>query len=225
MFYNPCNPANYRKYRNDIIEYIVVHFDANKTATARNNLEFFAREVTGTSAHYFADEVEVCQSVKDNFKAHHCGSSSAYRYKHIYCRNSNSIGIEMCSRFKNGEYYFPPETEHNAARFIAEKMRQYGIPIENVVRHYDVTGKPCPAPYMKITEWTRFLGLVKAYYSEVDCDMKYYEKLEEIPAGEMRETVKKLIDRKIIAGTAAGLHLSEDMVRMIVYNNRAGLYK
>ena len=60
---------------------------------------------------------------------------------------------------------------------------------------------------------------------EDENDMKYYEKLTEIPAGELRDTVQLLIDRKAIAGNGSGLHLSEDMVRMMVYNKRMGLYR
>ena len=56
-------------------------------------------------------------------------------------------------------------------------------------------------------------------------EVKYYETLDQIPAGEMREVVKKLIDRGTVKGTGDGLHLSEDMVRMMVYNDREGLYK
>ena len=41
--------------------------------------------------------------------AWHCGSMNGY--KHKYCRNTNSIGIEMCSRKdKNGKYYIKEET-------------------------------------------------------------------------------------------------------------------
>lgn len=60
---------------------------------------------------------------------------------------------------------------------------------------------------------------------EEECDVKYYEKITDIPAGELRSTVQLLVDRKIITGNGTGLHLSEDMVRMLVFNNRAGLYK
>lgn len=53
-----------------------------------------------------------------------------------------------------------------------------------------------------------------------------YDTLEQIPAGEFRNTVAELMDKGIIKGGADGkLNLSEDMVRMFVINNRAGLYK
>ena len=35
-------------------------------------------------------------------------------------------------------------------------MSKYSIPIENVIRHYDVTGKNCPQPYVDEGEWKKF---------------------------------------------------------------------
>lgn len=58
-------------------------------------------------------------------------------------------------------------------------------------------------------------------------DVKRYNTIEEIKqgAGWATDTVQKLIDRKIITGNGVGLNLSEDMLRMLVFNDRAGLYK
>ena len=85
------------------------------------------------------DENEVWQSVRDADIAWHCGTRGTYF--HPYCRNANSIGIELCSR-KNGEkFYFMPETVRRAQALTRELMAKYGIPLENVVRHYDVTHK------------------------------------------------------------------------------------
>ena len=53
-----------------------------------------------------------------------------------------------------------------------------------------------------------------------------YDTLEQIPAGEFRNTIAELMEKGIIKGGADGkLNLSDDMVRMLVINNRAGLYK
>ena len=42
-------------------------------------------------------------------------------------------------------------------------MRQYNIPLENVIRHYDVTGKECPRYYVENPEaWERFRADVAA---------------------------------------------------------------
>lgn len=85
----------------------------------------------------------------------HCGTRGVYF--HPYCRNANSIGIELCSR-KNGEkFYFMPETVRRAQALTCELMAKYGIPLENVVRHYDVTHKNCPAPFVEsASAWTAF---------------------------------------------------------------------
>lgn len=55
--------------------------------------------------------------------------------------------------------------------------------------------------------------------------VKRYNYLMEIPAGEFRDTVKKLMDKGIIKNKDGQLDLSYDMVRLFVMHNRAGLYK
>ena len=201
------------------IAYLVVHYTGNRGDTAKNNADYFAREVTGTSAHYFVDEREVWQSVPENHAAWHCGTKGTYY--HPACRNANSICVEVCMLDKQGRVR--QASVDRAAVLVRELMQRYGIPADRVVRHYDVTHKDCPAPMVQNPAlWQAFQNKLT---QEDENDMKYYEKLTEIPAGELRDTVQLLIDRKAIAGNGSGLHLSEDMVRMMVYNRRMGLYK
>lgn len=137
------------------IQYIVVHYTANSGDTAQNNLDYFAREVTGTSAHYFVDRASVRQSVLDADIAWHCG---AERYQHPECRNSNSIGVEMCDSVGA----VPAATRERTAAFVRELMDKYGVPVENVLRHYDVTGKRCPAPWVDSPgEWEKFKSMLE----------------------------------------------------------------
>ena len=137
------------------IQYIVVHYTANSGDTAQNNLDYFAREVTGTSAHYFVDRASVRQSVLDTDIAWHCG---AERYQHPECRNSNSIGVEMCDSVGA----VPAATRERTAAFVRELMDKYGVPVENVLRHYDVTGKRCPAPWVdNPAEWMEFKSMLE----------------------------------------------------------------
>lgn len=201
------------------IAYLVVHYTGNRGDTAKNNADYFAREVTGTSAHYFVDEREVWQSVPENHAAWHCGTKGTYY--HPACRNANSIGVEVCMLDKQGRVR--QASVDRAAELVRELMRKHGIPADRVVRHYDVTHKDCPAPMVSDPAlWRAFQTKLT---QEDENDVKYYEKLTEIPAGELRDTVQLLIDRKAIAGNGSGLHLSEDMVRLMVYNRRMGLYK
>ena len=151
----PAHISNYTKGRKQSIKYIVVHYTANDGDTARNNGNYFSQPNRNASAHYFVDENEIIQSVKDTDTAWHCGAKS---YKHPKCRNDNSIGVEMCSeKDENGQYYINQATQNRAVKLIKVLMGKYNISIENVLRHYDVTGKICPEPFVKNqVQWLDF---------------------------------------------------------------------
>ena len=160
MNFKQAHSTNFKAGRTHPIKYIVIHYTANNGDTAKNNADYFARTANlQASAHYFVDEKEVWQSVKDTDTAWHCGGSS---YKHKTCRNSNAIGIELCSRKDaKGNYYFKDEVVNRAAALTKELMKKYNIPVENVIRHYDVTGKICPAPMVKDESlWKEFLSMI-----------------------------------------------------------------
>ena len=136
------------------IKYIVVHFTANNGDTAYGNTNY-SKSYRGASAHYFVDENNIYQSVEDKNVAWHCG---AKKYKHSTCRNSNSLGVELCSRKDSkGNFYFMDKTVDNAIELVKMLMAKYNVPIANVIRHYDVTGKNCPEPFVRdIKAWQNF---------------------------------------------------------------------
>ena len=136
------------------IKYIVVHFTANNGDTAYGNTNYF-KSYRGASAHYFVDENGIYQSVEDKNIAWHCG---AKKYKHSTCRNSNSLGVELCSRKDSkGNFYFMDKTVDNTVELVKMLMAKYNVPIANVIRHYDVTGKNCPEPFVRdIKAWQNF---------------------------------------------------------------------
>ena len=225
MFTKLAHEKNYSQItrKASSIKYVVIHYTGNNGDTARNNLNYFHENVVSASAHFFVDEKECCCSVPWDNIAWHCG---AKKYTHDECRNANSIGIEICSRKgSNGEYYFHNNAVKLAAQLTAQQMKNYNIPLGNVVRHYDVTGKICPAPFMAADEWKAFKDLVWFYYQQkVGDKMTYYETLEEIPAGQRREIVAELIEKGVIKGNTSGLHLSDDMCRMFIFMKRLKLF-
>lgn len=129
------------------IKYIVIHY-VGATGGAKANCDYFYSTYRGASAHYFVGHSgEVWQCVDDADVAWHCGASS---YKHKYCRNSNSIGIELCCRKNSsGNWYFENATVNSAIELTKMLMKKYGVPASNVIRHYDVTGKVCPEPFVR----------------------------------------------------------------------------
>lgn len=147
--------VNYNKGNNRDIKYIVIHYTGTE-APAKNGCMYFQKTYRGASAHYFVGySGEVWQCVEDKDIAWHCG---AKKYKHKECRNSNSIGIELCCKQKsNGTWYFEEKTLETAIELTKELMAKYNIPISNVIRHYDVSGKICPEPFVRSTAaWNTF---------------------------------------------------------------------
>lgn len=157
---NIANSANYGGKRNNI-EYIVIHYTANDGDTAEANANYFKNNVVKSSAHYFCDSNNIVQSVPDDKIAYSVGGK---KYKNTQggsfygkCTNSNSLNIELCDTIKNGKYDFSAKTLNNAIELVKSKMKEYNVPIEKVIRHYDVTGKVCPKPFVENEQaWNDF---------------------------------------------------------------------
>lgn len=224
MEFVSCNKANFRVGRTQPVRYIVMHYTANNGDTARNNCDYYHR-VGGlqASAHYFCDEHGAMQSVRECDTAWHCGARA---YWHPECRNGNSIGIEMCSRKRaDGSYYIKPETVANAAALAREIMQRYGIDTDHVLRHYDVTGKRCPMPWVDDpAQWTAFLATLTPENTTTDeedeDDMVRYNKIEDVPDW-AQDTVRALVDAGALGGVGGGnLDLSMDMIRGLVVGTK-----
>ena len=227
MEFVSCNTANYCVGRTHPVRYIVMHYTANNGDTAKNNCDYYHR-VGGlqASAHYFVDEYGVMQSVREVDTAWHCGAEARHPYWHPECRNSNSIGIEMCSRKRaDGSYYIKPETVANAAALAREIMQRYGIDTDHVLRHYDVTGKRCPMPWVDDpAQWTAFKDMLTPKNTttvEEDDDMATrYNSVNELPEWAQEET-RRLVDRGALKGDENGnLDVTMDMLRTMIVCQR-----
>ena len=134
------------------IRYIVIHYTGNDGDTAMNNAKYYATKVVQTSAHYFVDEKEIVQSVDDlriawavgGHKYATCAQTGGGT-QYGKCKNANSISIELCDAVKNGVYAPGSKTVASAIELTKALMKKYNIPASNVIRHFDVTGKLCPA--------------------------------------------------------------------------------
>ncbi len=144
---------NYSKGQASRVKYIVIHY-VGALGDAQANCQYYASREVGASAHYFVGfNGDVWQSVEDANIAWHCG---AKKYVHSECRNANSLGIEMCVRKRDKthlgaedkDWYFEDATVKAAQELTKYLMQKYKIPADRVIRHYDVTGKICPNPYV-----------------------------------------------------------------------------
>ena len=168
----PCKSSNYRKGRRDSIKYIVIHY-VGATGGALDNVKYYASSDVGTSAHYFVGHANeggaIYQSVAPENCAWHCGSETGVYYSD--CRNDSSIGIEMCChKASDGKWYFDDITVQKAIELTRWLMKEYNISEKNVIRHYDVTRKRCPAPFVADEAmWQSFQNKIKNVdeYSDV----------------------------------------------------------
>lgn len=154
------------------IKWLVYHYTGNKTDTARANATYFHNTYVDASAHYFADDNELIQSVPDNYVAWSVGStgwldqgspyaSKGHRYWKI-ATNANTINIEMCCT--NGRH--SAKTLANAKELGQYLCEKYNIDNAHVIRHFDVNGKLCPITMVTDEAgWNRFKA-------DIGCDVQ-----------------------------------------------------
>lgn len=150
---------------------IVMHYTASPGGTAAAHKSYFGRGADGryAGAQIFVDKTEaiaitpvgeVCYHANDNQR--YVGGKPYRGVSNKIGTNANltTVGIEMCIE-KDGS--IAAATFDRAVDVAAELCRLYGLAESNIYRHYDVTGKNCPAPWVsKPAEFERFKKAVAA---------------------------------------------------------------
>lgn len=161
VVYLPLN-KHIKMLQNREIKYLAIHFTAGSTSvagSARNVRNVFLQRPA--SADFAVDDAEVVQFNPDPYN-YYCwavgdklstGSGGGRLYG--VARNSNTISIEICSnctprtntalsRSNHDGWSFTEKELDNAVKLTKMLMAKYNIPLDRVVRHYDITGKLCP---------------------------------------------------------------------------------
>lgn len=244
IVYVPCDPSNHGGTRTKgEIKYLVYHYTANDGDRAINNCMYYKNNVVKASAHYFVDDDCVMQSVPDLVSAwavggkkwNDCAETGGGKLFGTVT-NRNSISIELCDTKKDGVVMAQPATLDNGIALGKMLMAKYDIPIERVIRHFDVTGKHCPKYFMDETKWAAFKARLIADEKKEDEVEKRYNTIAEISDAcpWATETAAKLIEKGCLngggllrdaQGRPADLDLTRDMLRLLVINDNAGLYE
>ncbi len=139
----------------DPITGIVIHYTANPGSTAQNNRDYFQglkdSHETSVSSHFVVGlDGEVIQCVPTWEIAYASNS-----------RNHDTVSIECCHPDESGE--FNDATYKSVVQLTAWLCKKFGLTEQNVIRHYDVTGKICPKYFVDHEDaWELFKGDVKA---------------------------------------------------------------
>ena len=155
----------------DGIRKIVVHYLANPGTSAQENRDYFESlkhlQDTFMSANYVVGtEGEIIQCVPDGEVAWASNRANYY-----------SISIENCHRDESGR--FTDSTYWSDVHLVAYLTEKYDLDRDDIIRHYDVTGKDCPKWYVDHPdEWERFKDDVMTYREE--CRAEQRKKIDEL---------------------------------------------
>ena len=139
---------------------VVVHYVGNPGTTAAANRSFFANlaltHETYASAHFLVGlDGEILQCVPLTEIAY-CSNTA----------NDYTVSIEVCHGDETGK--FNDATMESLEKLVAWLCETFSLdPAEDVIRHYDVTGKICPKYYVENEDaWLTFKQDVSARIEE-----------------------------------------------------------
>lgn len=149
---------------------IAVHYVGNPKSTAKNNRDYFENlkdtHERYVSAHFIIGlEGEIIQCIPLSEWSYCTNQANGY-----------SISIECCHPDSTGK--FNKATEDSLAELCAYLCRKFGLTADDIIRHYDVTGKHCPLWYVSHPEdFNAFKERVRAAISstaETEKQKMYY---------------------------------------------------
>ncbi len=140
----------------DKVTGIVVHYTANPGTTAQQNRDYFeglkdSHETSASSHFIIGIEGELIQCIPCNEISYASNN-----------RNHDTISIECCIPDDTGK--FTDETYDTLVHLVAWLCGRYGLTTDDVIRHYDVTGKLCPKYFVEHEDaWEQFKADVGQY--------------------------------------------------------------
>ena len=139
-------------------EFVVVHNTAND-ASAQNEVKYMISNNNQVSFHFAVDDKEIVQGLPLDRNAWACGDGGNGK------GNRKGIQIEICYS-KSGGVRFE-NAEKNAAKFIAQLLKERGWGVDKVKKHQDFSNKYCPHRTLD-KGWASFVNMVKDYLNELN---------------------------------------------------------
>lgn len=132
------------------VKNIVIHYVGNPGTSAKNNRDYFANIGTRVNAHFVVGlDGEIIQCIPLYERS--CASNH---------RNKDTISIEVCHPDAVGK--FNDKTNESLVKLTAWLCNLCDLDENDVIRHYDVTGKLCPIYYVKNeNKWNELLNDIK----------------------------------------------------------------
>ena len=139
-------------------EFVVVHNTAND-ASAQNEVKYMISNNNQVSFHFAVDDKEVVQGLPLDRNAWACGDGANGK------GNRKGIQIEICYSKSGGARF--ENAEKNAAKFIAQLLKERGWGVDKVKKHQDFSNKYCPHRTLD-KGWASFVNMIKDYLNELN---------------------------------------------------------
>ena len=139
-------------------EFIVVHNTAND-ASAQNEVKYMISNNNQVSFHFAVDDKEIVQGLPLDRNAWACGDGANGK------GNRKGIQIEICYSKSGGARF--ENAEKNAAKFIAQLLKERGWGVDKVKKHQDFSNKYCPHRTLD-KGWASFVNMIKDYLNELN---------------------------------------------------------
>lgn len=143
------NPYSRPGIESDGITGIVIHYTANPGSTAQDNRDYFnglqySQETSASSNFVVGLDGEIIQCVPTWEVAYASND-----------RNYDTVSIEVCHPDESGK--FTDKTYRSLVQLTAWLCVKFDLSADDVIRHYDVTGKNCPKYFVENEEaWAAF---------------------------------------------------------------------
>lgn len=143
------NPYSRPGTASDGINGIVIHYTANPGSTAQDNRDYFnglqySHETEASSNFIVGLNGEIIQCVPTWEVAYASNN-----------RNNDTVSIEVCHPKEDGK--FTAKTYRSLVQLTAWLCVKFGLSEQDVIRHYDVTGKNCPKYFVENEQaWKEF---------------------------------------------------------------------
>ena len=140
---------------------IVIHYTANPGSSAKANRDYFEglkdAQTTKASSHFIIGlDGEIIQ----------CIPSTEISYA-SNDRNKDTLSIECCHPDETGQ--FNASTYQSMVDLTGWLCQRFGLTSQDVIRHYDVTGKLCPKYFVEHEDaWEQFRADVDAKIEEIE---------------------------------------------------------
>jgi len=140
---------------------IVIHYIGNPGTTAMQNRNYFAN-------------LSVTQETRASSNFIVCLDGSIIQCIPVYeiayasnARNADTLSIEICHYDDTGR--FTRDSYNSAIRLTAWLLDRFGLTSDDIIRHYDVSGKECPLYFVENEDaWELFKADVAKATGEME---------------------------------------------------------